>query len=279
MKQSLKPEFDEYLNTVDDLFGQLANRLRTIIDRIQLDNLSVAEINTKLGMLLSRSQDELTQNMRIKEEHFLERIKDIIEEQKGMIDVPSNNTFHITDYYLKWDELSGSSSLEMASIASGALGATGILIGGLTFLQTLAAPVVAQGAIPFVATWLTTGTATAVSSSIAFGLPAIAIGVMALAGSFYLKSKSSQEVMRQIVELTDQLEYTISKEKVNVITHLTKNQKQYINTICDNVDHEITQSYNQKLDEFAAIDSNEDQGAHLEAVSNIINSMKLQVNL
>ena len=80
MKQSLKPEFDEYLNTVDDLFGQLANRLRTIIDRIQLDNLSVAEINTKLGMLLSRSQDELTQNMRIKEEHFLERIKDIIEE-------------------------------------------------------------------------------------------------------------------------------------------------------------------------------------------------------
>ena len=80
MKQSLKPEFDEYLNTVDDLCGQLANRLRTIIDRIQLDNLSVAEINTKLGMLLSRSQDELTQNMRIKEEHFLERIKDIIEE-------------------------------------------------------------------------------------------------------------------------------------------------------------------------------------------------------
>jgi GTPase Era involved in 16S rRNA processing len=279
LKQSLKPEFDEYLNTVDDLFAQLTNRLRTIIDRIQLENLSVAEINTKLGMLLSRSQDELTQNMRIKEDYFLERIKDIIEEQKGMIDVPSNNTFHITDYYLKWDELSSSSSLQMASIASGAVGATGILIGGLTFLQTLAAPVVTQGAIPFVATWLTTGTATAVSSSIAFGLPAIAIGVIALAGSFYLKSKSSQEVMRQIVELTDQLEYTISNEKVKVITHLTKNQKQYINIICDNVDHEITQSYNQKLDELAAIDSNEDQGENLEAILKKINSMKLQVNL
>ena len=279
LKRSLKPEFEEYLNTVDDLFGQLINRLRTIIDRILLENLSVAEINTKLGMRLSRSQDELTQNMRIKEENFLERIRDIIEEQKGMIDVPSNNTFHITDYYLKWDELSGSSSLQMASIASGALGATSILLGGLTFLQTLAAPVVTQGAIPFIATWLTTGTATAVSSSIVFGLPAIAIGVMALAGSFYLKSKSSQEVIRQIVELTDQLEYTISNEKVKVITSLTKNQKQYIDTICNNVDHEITQSYKQKLDELAAIDSNEDQGANLEAILKIINSMKLQINL
>ena len=102
---------------------------------------------------------------------------------------------------------------------------------------------------------------------------------MALAGSFYLKSKSSQEVIRQIVELTDQLEYTISNEKVKVITSLTKNQKQYIDTICNNVDHEITQSYKQKLDELAAIDSNEDQGANLEAILKIINSMKLQINL
>jgi hypothetical protein len=278
LKQFLIPDFEEYRSTIEDLFDNLSMKMRTMTLQLKRENITAADINTKLSIRLSRLQDEQMREMQLKEVIFQERIKAIIEEQKGMIDVPSNNAIHIDDYYLKWDKLSNFDNLKTAAVASGAIGFTGLLFGAGTVLQTLAAPVVSKGAIPIALSWLTTGSATAVSSTMAFGLPAIVVGTIAVAGSIYLKHRSSQESVRQLDDLADQLEHTISQEKWKIIGNMAKNQTQNIEAICKEVDHEINQTYRQKLEELDRIDSIMDQGEHFESLYKTINLMRMKVN-
>ncbi len=278
LKQFLKPEFEEYRSTVEDLFVNLSRKMRTMMLQLNQENIAAAEINSKLSIRLSRLQNEQTREMQLKEVNFLERIKAIIEEQKGMIEVPSNNGIHIDDYYLKWERISNFDSLQTTAVASGALGVAGLLVGAGTILQTLAAPVVSKGAIPIALSWLTTGSATAVSSTMAFGLPAIVVGTIAIASSIYLKHRSSQENARQLADLADQLEETINQEKRKIIGNMTKNQTQNIEAICKEVDHEINQIYRQKLEELDRIDLFMDHGAYFEALYKMINTMRMKVN-
>ncbi len=60
---------------------------------------------------------------------------------------------------------------------------------------------------------------------------------------------------------------------------LIKTQKESIDRICNNVDHEITQEFIQKLEELAAIELNDNQEEHLDALLKVLQSLKLQVNL
>ena len=271
LAKSLKPEFDEFKRMVESLFDQLLSSICSLIQKISQANLNATDINTKLSMQLSRLQDELTAKMEIQEIIFIERIKNLIEEQKGIIDVPINSEVSIQDYYLKWEQLSGSGDLKAVSITTSALGVASFLFGTSAFVY---APT--QGAIATIGTFIS---GTSASTSMLFGLPGIAIGVVAIASSFYFKRRSDEKTALQLIELSEQIEHTINQEKLKVVGQLIKRQKESIDTICNNVDDEITLSYSQKLEELEGINSNEDQGAHFESILKTLHAMKLQVNL
>lgn len=271
LAKSLKPEFDEFKRTMESLFDQLLSSICSLIQKISQANLNATDINTKLSMQLSRLQDELTAKMEIQEIIFIERIKNLIEEQKGIIDVPINSEVSIQDYYLKWKQLSGTGDLKAASITTSALGVASFLFGTSAFVY---APT--QGVIATIGAFIS---GTSASTSMLFGLPGIAIGVVAIASSFYFKRRSDEKTAVQLIELSEQIEHTINQEKLKVVGQLIKRQKESIDTICNNVDDEITQSYSQKLEELAGINSNGDQGAHFESILKTLHAMKLQVNL
>ncbi len=271
LAKSLKPEFDEFKRMVESLFDQLLSSICSLIQKISQANLNATDINTKLSMQLSRLQDELTAKMEIQGIIFIERIKNLIEEQKGIIDVPINSEVSIQDYYLKWEQLSGSGDLKAVSITTSALGVASFLFGTSAFVY---APT--QGAIATIGTFIS---GTSASTSMLFGLPGIAIGVVAIASSFYFKRRSDEKTALQLIELSEQIEHTINQEKLKVVGQLIKRQKESIDTICNNVDDEITLSYSQKLEELEGINSNEDQGAHFESILKTLHAMKLQVNL
>jgi GTPase Era involved in 16S rRNA processing len=271
LAKSLKPEFDEFKRTMESLFDQLLSSICSLIQKISQANLNATDINTKLSMQLSRLQDELTAKMEIQEIIFIERIKNLIEEQKGIIDVPINSEVSIQDYYLKWEQLSGTGDLKAASITTSALGVASFLFGTSAFVY---APT--QGVIATFGAFIS---GTSASTSMLFGLPGIAIGVVAIASSFYFKRRSDEKTAVQLIELSEQIEHTINQEKLKVVGQLIKRQKESIDTICNNVDDEITQSYSQKLEELAGINSNGDQGAHFESILKTLHAMKLQVNL
>ena len=279
LKHSLTPEFQDYQNIVSDLFDQTNKKICTIIHRLAQDKLSMNDINAKLSMSLSRLQDELATNMEIKEVKFMERIRYLIEEQKGSIDLSSENIINIEDFYLKWDRLTSSGDLKAASITSGAIGFTGIMVSATTIYQSSVAPVAvfSKGLFTSLGSFFM-GSTTLVAPSV-LGLPFIAIGVIAIASSLYFKNKSSKEILSKLSEVTEQIEHTINQEKKKIIKELIKSQNDVINKISENVDHEIIFSYKQKLDQLAEIDNNQDLGVDLIKVLNKLNSMKLQVNL
>ena len=278
LTQSLKPEFEDFKRTVESLFDQLNSRISGAIKKIIQANLNATDINAKLSMQLSRLQDELATEMEFKETGFMERIKNLIEAQKGIIDVPINSDINIKDFYLKWENLYDSEDLKAASISSSAIGIAGIAVTGGTLFQALTAPVITNGIIAKVGLFFT-GTYTAASSSVVFGLPGIVIGVLGIAGSLYFKHRSREKIDLQLSELSEQIEHSIKQEKLKVGNQLIKTQKESIERICNNVDHEITQAFTQKLEELAAIELNDNQGEHSEALLKALQSLKLQVNL
>jgi hypothetical protein len=112
----------------------------------------------------------------------------------------------------------------------------------------------------------------------AFGLPGIVIGTMAIGTTIYLRNKSSQDIMRQLGDLADQLEQSILQQKRASIEHIAKNLDQNLDAICNDVDHEINQTYRQKLEELDRIDAIVDQGAQLESLCQTMKAMKVKVN-
>ena len=171
-----------------------------------------------------------------------------------------------------------SEDLKAASISSSAIGIAGIVVTGGILFQTLAAPVITIGGIANGFAWLF-GTTTAASSSVVFGLPGIVIGVLGIAGSLYFKHRSREKIDLQLSELSEQIEHSIKQEKLKMGNQLIKTQKESIDRICNNVDHEITQEFIQKLEELAAIELNDNQEEHLDALLKVLQSLKLQVNL
>ena len=301
LKQVLKPEFEEYKSTIEDLFDQLTQKVNLMINQILQNNPGKDEVNLLLSSELSRLQDNLTRKMKSKELRFLENIKDRIEEQKGMIDLPTDSIVNTRDYFLKWDRISNIENLQRATVASGVLGITGILVGVGTIMQpvvasmiaapVIAAPIVIQGVISAFGGWLfgstttvastaaaTAAATTTASSFIVFGLPGIVIGATALCSTFYLKHKSSQKIVRQLKNSAIQIEQSMNEQKWNCIDHITNNQSQNLELICQDVDYDINQTYQQKQAELKQIDSIEDQGVQIEALSQTIASMKLDVN-
>ncbi|WP_428354986.1 dynamin family protein [Methyloprofundus sp.] len=279
LKQTLKPEFEEYKSTIEDLFEQLIQQIKMMTNQILQNNPDKDEVNLLLSSQLSRLQDNLTREMKSKELRFLENIKDRIEEQKGLIDLPTDSIVNTEDYFLKWDRVANIENLETASVASGAVGIAGILLGAGTFVQSAAAPVVSQGVISVFGGWLFGSTTAATTSSfMAFGLPGIIIGATAVCGAFYFKQKSAQEIMRQLKNSARQIEQSMLEQKDKCIDYIVNNQSQNLEQICIDVDYEINQTYQQKQTELKQIDSIEDQGAQLEALSQKITNMKLEVN-
>ena len=280
LKQALRPEFEEYKSILEDLFDQLIRKMKMMVDQILQDNPSKDNINVLLSSQLSRLQDNLMREMKSKERKFLEQVKDRIEEQKGMIDLPPNSVSNIEDYFLKLDRVSKIESSQTATVTSGVVGIAGLLIGAGTLMQSAAAPVVTQGAISALGGWIfgSTTTVASASSFMAFGLPGVVIGATALCGALYFKRKSSQEIISQLKKTAIQIEQSMIDQKWKIVDQIANNQNQNIGNICQDVDYEINQTYQQKLEELMQIDSIVDQGAQLEALSKMIGKMRVEVN-
>lgn len=270
LTQSLKPEFEEFKRTVEISFDQLVGKITSEIKKIGETGLSAIDINTKLCMKISRVQDALATEMEITETIFMERIKNLIEAQKGIINVPINYEIKIQDYFLNWEKFFDSGDLKAMSI-SGRIGVIGLLLGTGVFVCAPTQGIITAGWATFMGS--------SASASMMFGLPGVIIGTMAIASSFYFKHRSDQKISQQLTELSDQIVHSIKQEKLKVGHQLIKTQKESIERICNNVDHEITQAFTQKLEELAAIELNDNQGEHLEALMKALQSLKLQVNL
>lgn len=272
LRRALKPEFEEYKSILEDLFDQLIQKIKMVIEQLIQKKPSKDNVNTQLSAQVSRLQYNLMREIKIKEHKFLEQIKSRIEEQKGIIDLPPNCITNIEDYFLKWSRVSEIESSQTATVASGVVGIAGIIIGSGTLMQSAA---VTQGAFSALGGWMFGSSA---SATLALGLPGVVIGITALCTAFYFNHKESQEIARQLEDSALQIEQSVVEKKWECIDQITNNQSQNLDKICLDVDHEINQTYQQKLKELKQIESIVDQGAQLETLSKVLNEMKVEVN-
>jgi hypothetical protein len=126
--------------------------------------------------------------------------------------------------------------------------------------------------------FITGAPAATASSFMLFGVPAIAIGGLLLAGAFFLKKESQAKLIQQARDACAELAGRIEEEKWKTLDQLRAQQAQRIDQICANVDNDIGRAWRERLAELDAIARIEDQGAALRALRDELDRLTLRVN-
>lgn len=278
LKSALKSEFQAYRDQLSDLFDQLRQEVDQLIREIASERQDVTRVNTRLAGRMSRLQEKTRRRLREIDDAFLERIKALVETQKGIIDAPPTDAVTLDEYFLRWPGIAGDWE-QYGGPVSGGIGIAGLLLGAGTYLPTLAAP----AAAPTVSGSLSAlmfggGTVAAASPWIVFGIPGLVLGVLALAGSRYFVNLAWEQLQRKLKDLSEDLQGSIEKEKWQLIDGIRDHQDDRIENICDGVDHDIKRVYRDKLAELDQIDGIQDGGEALRALRDEIAALSLQVN-
>jgi len=277
LKKALRPEFEEYQCTVEDLFVQAMRKLRSMMTQLLQEDLGSSDMNIRLSCRLSQLQEDLGYDMNVKERRFQERLKDRIEEQKGLLDMSFNYDLQAPNYFLIPQKVS-SYGWTTASVASGSVGALSFLVGAGAIWQTLATPVATPSALAAITTWAMGSAPVEASSAMTLGLPGIAVGIIGVGTAFYFRRRSERHLKEQMQEITEKTEQTLTSIKRQVIDHMVQNRTQNIDRLCEHVDHEIIQRYQQKLTEMNSVLNMNNQGCHLQGIYEQIDELRLRVN-
>lgn len=278
LKRALKLEFQAYRDQLSDLFDRVGQEVAQLIQEIAVGRQDAKRVNTRLAGRMSRLQEKTRRRHREIDDAFLERMKDLVETQKGFIDAPPTNAVTLDEYFLRWPGVAGDWE-QYGGCVSGGIGIAGLLLGAGTYLPTLAAPAAAPtvwGSLS--ALMFGGGTVVAASPWIVFGIPGLVVGVLALAGSRYFVNLAWEQLQRKLRDLSEDLQGSIEQQKWQLIDRIRDHQDDRIEQICDGVDHEIKRVYRDKLAELDQIDRIQDGGEALKTLRNEIADLTLQVN-
>lgn len=277
LKRFLKPEFQEYEREIGELFDRFSDKVMSMMDELAAAKIDVPTLNTRLSVKLSRLQDDLTHEMKRRDRSFLKRIVERVEEQKGMINLPTGQTVHLEDYFLKWERISNSTGLNKAANAAGGISLAGLLVGTAAYIHTTVIAAQSAGAFWHLLGWAfsLSGSAT---SMVVFGLPGFMLAAIGLFGKILIDKKKTSEHAEQLKVILDQLTDDIAKQKIGLVEYIAENSDQNIQEICNDIDHEINTAYNQKLQELEQILSMEDAGKTFETLRRDIDALRVKVN-
>lgn len=274
LKRALKPEFTDYSNQLRDSFDRLAQDIDQLISEIAAERPDTKHINARLAVRVSTLRDRATRKLHDIDDAFLERIKTLVETHKGVIDAPPTNAFTLAEYFLQWPGIADGWESTGVSV-SGGVGIAGLLVGATGIVPTLAAP---AASTTLWSLFGAGGAATAASPLVVFGLPGLAIGVLAFAGSRYLVARAQDQNNEELKDLSGNLQREIEEQKWAVIDGIKARQSAQIEQICNDVDHEIIRTYRHKLAELDQIDQVTDNGDVLQTLRKDIAALRLEVN-
>jgi GTPase SAR1 family protein len=275
LSRALKPEFTDYSRQLGDLFDRLAQEVTQVIDDIAAERLDVKRINARLAARVSTLQDRATRRLRGIDDAFLERVKDVVETHKGIIDAPPASALTLDDYFMQWPGIADGWE-NTAGTVSGGVGVAGLLVGAGSMMPTLAAPAAPATLWTFL---LGTGTAAnAASPLVVFGVPGLIIGALAMLGYGWFKRLAQEQIKQKLKDLSEDLQRRIEKQKWTLIDRIEGQRDRQIEQICADVDHEITRAYRARLGELDQIDQMTDNGDALQALRDAIDALRLEVN-
>lgn len=240
---------------------------------------STKELNEFLSQRLSRLQKQTARKLEAMDAAFLERLRATIEGQKANIGILPSTALTMEEYVLRWQGLDGEPLAESAPIAMGGMGLAGLLVGaGAAWQTATVATTATPGAFATIGAFFTGAPAAAASSFMLFGVPAIAVGGLLLAGAYLMKAKGNDSLRKQVRAACINLAEKIDDEQWKTLDQLKANQSQRISQICADVDDDIARALQERLTELEAIQRIEDQGASLKALRDQIAGLELRVN-
>ncbi|MBF0220591.1 MAG: dynamin family protein, partial [Gammaproteobacteria bacterium] len=285
LKKILAPEFTEYRHALVNLFDQTEIKMVQRINELgKLHGDDVEQLNRSLVRNLSALQQAHQRQLQMAGEHFLQRLRFEVERQKGRLNLPQRLDVELNEYFLDWNKALTSDAIpgvDVLSKASATLGIAGLLVGAGTFWAGLAAPAVAvnSGLLATIGGWFTTSTTVVVATSFAtFGIPALVVGVGGILGFFYGKQQKKEKLAKLLVELIDNLSIDLQNAKGELERTLLAEQPKRIDLICSSVDHEVTQIYQNKIDELQRLSGITDNGEALKQLKRQLECLKLEVN-
>jgi hypothetical protein len=134
------------------------------------------------------------------------------------------------------------------------------------------------GALATIGAFFTGAPATAASSFMLFGVPAIAVGSLLLAGAYLMNARGNDSHRKQVRAACMKLTEVIDDEQWKTLDQLKVNQPQRVAQICADVDDDIARASQERLTELETIQRIEDQGAALRALRDQIVGLELRVN-
>lgn len=276
LKRLLALEFQDYRDRLKRLFEDLAAEVLALEQGVPVLR-SEQAVNAFLAQRTSRLQKQVARQMQDLDADFLARLQAMIEGQKASIRALPNTAVMIEEYVLHWQGLDGNRLAESVPLAGG-LGLASLLVGAGTAWQTATVATAGSGMLASIGAFITGAPAATASSFMLFGVPAIAIGGLLLAGAFFLKKDSQSKLAEQVRAACAQLAERIEDEKWSILDQLRNQQAQRIDQICANVDNDIGRVWHEKLAELEAIARIEDQGAALRALRDELSQLTLRVN-
>lgn len=275
LSRALKTEFTDYSGQLGDLFDRLSQDVAQVIGDIGAERLDVKRINARLAARVSTLQDRATRTLSEIDDTFLERIKDAVETHKGIIDAPPASALTLDDYFMQWPGIADGWE-KTAGAVSGGVGVAGLLVGAGSIMPTLAAPAAPATLWTFL---FGTGSAAATASPlIAFGIPGLIIGALAMLGYGWFKRLGQEQIKKKLDDLSEDLQRRIEEQKWTLIDMIGDQRDRQIEQICADVDHEITRTYRTRLCELDEIDQITDNGNALQALRDAIDALRLEVN-
>ncbi len=287
LQRLLALEFQAYRQDLRGLFQWIQKE----VEGLDQSSGGPADFKTLLPLRMSRLQQQAGRRLSDINEKFARQVRATIETQKATIGVPLTKAVTIEDYMLHWHGL-GVDPLALAAPVAGGIGIGGLLVGAGTFWQTsmLASSVTVSpavtGVVSQIGTWLmgapaatTVASAPAATSSfLMFGVPGIAIGVLAIGGALLVKHLAKHKAVTAVSAWCVKCANDVMVEEQRLVDEIKKTQPRQIERICANVDNDINRELAKRLSELDAIQDIEDQGAALRALRDALQRLTLRVN-
>lgn len=274
LRRALTPEFVAYRNKLEDRFDALSRDVDQLILGFAAKPPDAKSLNARLSAGMKRLNHATRGELRALDDGFLERIKTLVDEHKGSIDAPPSHAVSLDDYFLQWPAIANGWQAAGMNLSSG-LGVAGILVG----LGGIQSAVLTPVASPTLWTLIFGTRAAAVASpALAFGLPGLMLTAVSAASFFYLRWQKQEKIKQQLEDLSAALAAQLAEQKWALIDGLRAQQAPSIAVICEQIDHEIKQAYEEKVTELDALDAVTDQGEAIRHLRDSIDSLRLEVN-
>ncbi|MCC7278323.1 MAG: dynamin family protein [Chromatiaceae bacterium] len=276
LKRHLRPEIETLRDQISIIFDQNIGLLQTELENLRFERNDDALVKRRLSAKLSYFQRRLVQELTQIEASFLNSIRARIEEQKGLLRIPSRKTLDWQDYFTDLGRNDVGNDLTM--IQTGQVASAGLGLAGLaTFIGASAHTAAISGASwSFgLGTLITGGAPTAI---LTVGVPALAIAAVGAGIYLALRQYSSSKTSGAIGEVEEDVIAKIQLSKMDVLSKLESNQEIRLDEICQNVDCEVQSFYEQKRQELEKLMSLTGQESDVVAVKRALVGLKLAVN-